>query len=170
MKLTPRNSVSLPQGFAVYRQSDFALEYHHSPSVAEVVSQTLDRVNLITGVAEAKDFLVIADTLVMSFSHVDLALFRIEAYTNWAQWDHCLIEIPETSGAARICLAEQPSESRLSLHATPEVYYSRIQRRLRIKLGLPQPTTCYFQTSETLVVGVSSEEISELFLDQIDIR
>lgn len=73
-------------GQAVYRRDDFSLVYSHKPSESFVVRTFADVIDERLRIRRDRPFLVIAETLVLTFIGPARELAALDAYINWNLW------------------------------------------------------------------------------------
>ena len=145
---------------AVYRRSEFALEYaaDEGPS-AQKDLHLQSTIETALGMRIPKWF-GIADTATLVFSGSDADLVAFDAYTNIDRWTHTAeVPLPEISGVGRMRLASPPRDTdRIDLGVVPRFNFSPSQGRLLITLG--QVGIRHYQLSTCLIIGIADDGVA----------
>lgn len=152
---------------AAYFTSEFSLDYKPERKSALALGGIQGRIDRALHVTP-KRWLVIADTLVMTFSSPAAQLASINAYTNREHWSRAMeLPLPVATDAGCLCLADPPPDAdRIDLGAVPRFEYCEQAGRLRVTLG--RCASRYYRVSTCLIVGVEDSAIASL--DFSDLR
>lgn len=153
---------------ARYRRPDLSLVYRHGRLEPVSTFALVDAIEKRLGIRRDRPILVCADTLVLTFEGEAQELTGVDAYTNWEQWKPVSdLKAPSVAAVGRVCLAEKCDDDRMSLAVVPEYVYSREEGLLRVRLALPRRGARYCRVSGHLVVGVSGDMLSELWIEKL---
>lgn len=153
------------KGRCIYRAGDMTLEYEadvvqpvSSDLLANVINQKL-RLDTPT------EFLLIADTLTLTFSGSDHYLSGFDAYTNKQRWRVSSIhEIPEISGQGSLVIEPSSFESdRYSLSLIPRYEIAESHQWVRVVFS-ELDSNAYYEVAGNLLVGMKSEMITDIYL------
>lgn len=153
---------------ATYSTSGLSLVYRHGAEDPESSSHEANRIGETLGIRRDADFLLIADTLVISFSRETRELVGFDAYTNRERWKQLTgIAYPKISGVGRVRLTHSLPEGRLDLRVIPDYAYSDAQSLLDISMNREPEGTEYYRVSHGLVVGIAGGLLTRLLVHDL---
>jgi hypothetical protein len=156
------------EGAGVYRSADMTLEYiapapppqvSDPPRMSDVLDQEF-------GLHGQGDFLLIADTLTLTFSGADRHLTGLDAYTNKQGWSVRESQAaPEVTEQGRLVVKELNSleDDRYSLQSVPKYEIPPDGRWVKIVLG-DRGADSYCEVASDLVVGLKAGSITDIYL------
>jgi len=156
---------------AEYRCKEFSLDYQHNPASTTRQTSLADAIDKIVGIRERNEWLVIADTLVITFRGVAREMVSIDSYTNWQRWSRSRsLEFPKVSRHGSVCLGRLPTDERVNIGVVPKYTLSEDREVLQISLASDTSETDYFRVSDRLVVGIENNKLVTLLLERLTIR
>lgn len=153
------------KGKCIYRASDMTLEYE--VDFAQSVSSDLlaNVINQKMRLDAPAEFLLIADTLTLTFSGSDYYLSGFDAYTNKQLWRvSSLHRVPKISGQGSLVI-EPPSFAvdRYSFSLMPKYEIAESQQWVRAIFS-ELDSNAYYEVANNLLVGMKSEMITDIYL------
>lgn len=156
---------SVSRGAGIYRRSDMTIEYTtlEDPRPALLVDEIEKRLGV-----RKKDFLLIADTLTLTFSGADCRLSGCDFFTNEKQWEVSEEACPARSAKQGVlCLSGISDDNdRFSLNEQPKVQISSDRNCIRIVIQnvAEQDQPECVKLADNFIVGLNQGNISSLYL------
>jgi hypothetical protein len=156
------------EGAGVYKSADMTLEYvapapppevSNPPKMSDVIDQEF-------GLVRHGDFLLIADTLTLTFSGMDRRLVGLDAYTNRQLWSiRGSQPSPEVTDRGKLVVAELGSleDDRYPIQSVPKYEVASDDRWVRIVLA-DESADSYFEVACNFVVGLKEGRITCIYL------
>lgn len=171
LRIKCETAPTVATGEASYRTQDLALTYSHHPSEAGRSPTLADVIDSRLGIRRESPVLVCADTLVLTFSGEAGELVALDAYTNWKHWRRVgTLELPMLTKTGRVYLAEKCGEDRISVGVVPEYVFLQDPHLLCLRLFRGGREQEFFRVSDCLVVRISGDTLSELWIEKLVIR
>lgn len=109
------------------------------------------------------------DTLTITFAGLNYQLQSIDAYTNESAWKRAELHIPTVHSSASLFLTGEFTDDRASLETTATYEFDARKSLLRI-LFCESKNEEYIKVSTNVVIGISNEMISSVFVSDLIIR
>lgn len=145
---------------ATYYSNDFALDVRITyPHVKSLFSEEIDKK---IGIKD-ETFQLIYGSLTITFAGRDLFISSIDGYTNREKWKLESVAVPTTSRLEICFVASLAAEDPCSSAQEPSYYFDGTKQMLKIKLT-KSDSEVYYRLSDNLIVGMSRDSISSIFL------
>lgn len=141
-------------GKCIYSDSDFTIEYKFDTKI-----NTLN---------QNRVFMLIYDTLTISFDSKNKEFISFDAYTNVKNWNYKNeIKLPKVYKSGLLKTQEGFEDTdRYSFKFTPIYEYSTVGF-LKITLCDDQQLTFYYEISKDLIIGIKDYKLTSLFVSNI---
>lgn len=155
---------------AVYRRSEFSLEYRQRKPDVSSPPSLANQIDLTLGVRQEANVLAIADTLVLTFEGRTKALVSIEAYTNCENWALAHWVAPKVTGFGTLLLGTSIADDRIDLGVLPAYTFFEAEKVLQISLCDDLNVDNSYRVSDRLVVGVNSRRLVVLLIEGLSME
>lgn len=159
------------RGRGIYRRVDSYLVYERSDLENSTVAGSQDRETVASCIpSRRRRFLLIADTLTITFGEEDLHLLGLDAYTNSDFWAECgdHVHVPRVKAIGSLYIDGAPAdEDRATLETQPQ--YAIGPDRTWVRVILQEGEAEHYQVGEGLVVGLIQHKIADIFLINVQL-
>lgn len=157
----------LVKGQSVYRTSDMTLEYQTETLPSDDLHELSlsKKINRDFNLDNSAEFLLIIDTLTLTFSGEDHHLSGLDAYTNKQLWEISpFSEVPEIKGQGLLVVDTSSfKDGRYAFGFRPKYEIAANQDWVRVVLGGGH-SELYYEVASNLVLGLKNEMITDMYL------
>ena len=114
-----------------------------------------------------RSVILIFGSLTMTFIGDSLLLYSIDSYTNIEQWLLGKVIEPITEGFCSLTINTPSDDDRYSFNYDPVYVFDETKRLLMIKLSEDNGTR-FHQLTNNLIIGMNEENLTSLFIKNID--